>query len=234
MIDCLDLLSDILSRFEATVKAITDLQKAVLSAVTPLLDNARPAVRKRAVTTLGKAPIRQLVRLKSRGRTDLKFVICLAVLVASYEVGFTKLVTGTVVKTLQATNTDQLRTSVSLVGALAKTAPQQMGKQAPELIPLILGAATAHDDDELKEGVLLTLETLVLKCPTETGPFINQIVDAGTSLIKYDPNWAADDEDEDIEMGDDDDEDEDDDFDDDDLDEDDVSNTLWRMISLRG
>jgi hypothetical protein len=54
LIDCLDLLSDILSRFEATVKAIADLQKAVLSAVTPLLNNGRPAVRKRAVTTLGR------------------------------------------------------------------------------------------------------------------------------------------------------------------------------------
>lgn len=53
LIDCLDLLSDILSRFEATVKAIADLQKAVLSAVTPLLANGRPAVRKRATTTLG-------------------------------------------------------------------------------------------------------------------------------------------------------------------------------------
>lgn len=54
LIDCLDLLSDILSRFEATVNAIADLQKAVLGAVTPLLNNARPAVRKRAVTTLGQ------------------------------------------------------------------------------------------------------------------------------------------------------------------------------------
>jgi cullin-associated NEDD8-dissociated protein 1 len=98
-----------------------------------------------------------------------------------------------------------------------------MGKQTAEVVPLILGAATAHDDDELKEGVLLTLESLVLKCPTETGPFITQIVEAGTSLIKYDPNWAADDDDEeDVEMGEDD-EDEDDDFADDDLDDDDVS-----------
>lgn len=98
-----------------------------------------------------------------------------------------------------------------------------MGKQVQEIIPLILGAATAHDDVELKEGVLLTLEALVLKCPTESGPFIPQIVEAGASLIKYDPNWAADDEDEeDVEM-DDDDEDDEDDFGDDDLDEDDVS-----------
>ena len=54
LIDCLDLLSDILSRFEATVSAIADLQKAVLGAVTSLLNNGRPAVRKRAVATLGK------------------------------------------------------------------------------------------------------------------------------------------------------------------------------------
>lgn len=155
--------------------------------------------------------------------TDL-FAQYAAILVASYESGFTKLVSRTVIPTLQANNTDQLRTSVTLVGALAKMAPQQMGKQAQEIIPLVLGAATAHDDVELKEGVLLTLETVVLRCPTETGPFITQIVEAGTSLIKYDPNWAADDDDEeDVEMGDDNDDDEDDDFADDDLDDDDVS-----------
>lgn len=42
----------------------------------------------------------------------------------------------------------------------------------------------------------------MLRCPTETTPYISQIVEVATKLIKYDPNYAAGDEDmdEDAEM----------------------------------
>lgn len=53
LIDSLDLLSDLLSRFESTVKTLASLQSSVLKAATPLLNNGRAAVRKRAVATLG-------------------------------------------------------------------------------------------------------------------------------------------------------------------------------------
>lgn len=88
-----------------------------------------------------------------------------------------------------------------------------MGKKAKDLVPLIL-TALKKDDDELREGALQSLEALVLKCPTEVGPFVTQIVEAGTTWIKYDPNYAGDD-DEDVEMGEadeDEEADEDDDF----------------------
>lgn len=55
LIDSLDLLSDLLSRFESTVKTIPSLQTSVLAATTPLLSNSRIAVRKRAVATLGRS-----------------------------------------------------------------------------------------------------------------------------------------------------------------------------------
>ena len=36
-----------------------------------------------------------------------------------------------------------------------------------------------------------TLETFLLKCPTETTPFVTQIIDTANKLTKFDPNYAA-------------------------------------------
>lgn len=53
LIDALELLSDIVSRFESTVRTMTALQNSILKAVTPLLSSDRAVIRKRSVTTLG-------------------------------------------------------------------------------------------------------------------------------------------------------------------------------------
>ena len=66
---------------------------------------------------------------------------------------FNSLITGTVTKALNGSNSERLKTAVSLVGALAKSAPTKMGKKAADLVPLILKAA-AKDGDELREGAL--------------------------------------------------------------------------------
>lgn len=105
---------------------------------------------------------------------------------------------------------DRRVTAVQLVGAIARTAPQKLGPVVGELLPGIF-SAISKDDPELKESCLQTLESLVLRCPQEITPCLNQIINAGLEYIKYDPNYAADDEeDEDEEMEDADDDDDDD------------------------
>ena len=52
LIDALELLSDIVGRFESTVRTMTSLQNSILKAVTPLLDSDRAIIRKRSVATL--------------------------------------------------------------------------------------------------------------------------------------------------------------------------------------
>lgn len=54
LIDSLDLLSDIVTRFESTVRALSNLQSKILQACVPLLGHSRAAVRKRSVGTIGK------------------------------------------------------------------------------------------------------------------------------------------------------------------------------------
>lgn len=181
LVDSLDLVADIPSRFESTVRSNTHLQQSILKATTPLLSHGRPAVRKRAVAALAT----------------------LIPTTASSNV-FDTLVSTTILPTLQpGAADDHFRTSVSLVAALARSAPTRIGPRVGELVPLVLAGAT-KEDDEAKEGVLQCLEALVLKCPTETGPLLNRIVEKGTELLKYDPNFAGgdDDEDEDEEMAD--------------------------------
>ncbi|BGP50195.1 hypothetical protein JCM10450v2_006106 [Rhodotorula kratochvilovae] len=212
LLDSLDLVSDILSRFEATVRTLPSLQQAVLKAATPLLAHGRAAVRKRTVATL-------------------------AVLIPSAHAPalLDSLLTETVVPVLERADAgDALRTSISLVGALARSAPAQVGGKAAALIPLVLHGAD-RGDDEGKEGVLQCLEAFVLRCPAEAAPHLSAIVDKGTELLRYDPNYAGGDDDDDAgasdeEMGaaSDDDEfgDDDDDFDDDFDDDDDTS---WKV-----
>lgn len=213
LVDSLDLVSDILSRFESTVRSNPHLQQSILKATTPLLSHGRPAVRKRAVAALAT----------------------LIPTTASSNV-FDTLISTTILPTLQATTggDDQFRTSVSLVAALARSAPTRIGPRVAELVPLVLAGAN-KDDDEAKEGVLQCLEALVLKCPSETGPLLNRIVDKGTELLKYDPNFAGGDDDgddEDEEMADDEEQDDDDDeLDDDEFEEeyDDDDDTSFKV-----
>ncbi|GAA6003408.1 TIP120 domain-containing protein [Rhodotorula paludigena] len=208
VLDSLDLISDILSRFESTVRTLPNLQQSVLKAATPLLAHGRAAVRKRTVSTIATL-------VPTTGSTDV----------------FSALLKSTILPSLQSAADDKLRTSISLVGALARSAPSQIGSKAGDLIPLVLKGAE-KDDDEGKEGVLQCLEAFVLKCPTETGPHLNSIVDKATELLKYDPNYAGGDDDaEDEEMaGASDDEDDafgdDDEFDEDYDDDDDTS---WKV-----
>ncbi|KAJ7487730.1 armadillo-type protein [Mycena galericulata] len=98
--------------------------------------------------------------------------------------------------------------TVHLVAAVARTALTQIAPVLPEIVPGVL-KAVQRDDDELREGSLQALEALLLRCPTEITPYVAPIVQAGCQYIKYDPNYAGDD-DEDEEMADADEDDEED------------------------
>jgi hypothetical protein len=131
ILDSLDLLSDILSRFSSTLSNNTALQTSILRACTPLLSNGRAAVRKRTVSTLAV-----LINTSSGSPALLN-----------------GLLEDTILPNLKGSNSESLRTSISLVGALARTAPTQLSPKVGELVPLVL-AGSANNDDEGKEGVL--------------------------------------------------------------------------------
>ncbi|GAA5973424.1 hypothetical protein JCM11641_006452 [Rhodosporidiobolus odoratus] len=206
VLDSLDLLSDILSRFSTSLSASPGLQSSILRAAVPLLSSGRAAVRKRTVSTLS------VLISSSSSSPEL----------------LDQLMNQTVLPSLKSDGGEKLRTTISLVGALARAAPQQLGESVATIVPLVMKGAEG-EDDEAKEGVLQCLESLLLKVPTPTAPYLSSIIEKAAELLKYDPNYAGGD-DEDEEMGDaDEDEDQDDEFGDDEDEYDDEDDTSWKV-----
>ncbi|KAJ6521352.1 armadillo-type protein [Mycena vulgaris] len=184
LVETLAILSILISRFPAHLSSAT-LTPQPLTVLAPLLVHARPVVRKRAIITLAQfVPISQGYLF-----TDLLATHVFPFLASN-------------------ANLEKQRTTVHLVAAVARTAPTQIAPVLAEIVPGVL-KAVQRDDDELREGSLQALEALLLRCPTEITPYVGPIMQAGSQYIKYDPNYAGDDEDE--EMTDADDEDDEDD-----------------------
>lgn len=67
-----------------------------------------------------------------------------------------------------------------------------------QVMPIIVQhTVQADEDDELREICLQSLESFVVRCPTEITSYLNEIIKLGLEYIKYDPNYAEDDDDDD-------------------------------------
>ncbi|KAG2745509.1 TIP120-domain-containing protein [Suillus brevipes Sb2] len=188
LIETLSTLSILITRFPAHVSDPA-LSPHPLPAIAPLLSHSRPAVRKRAILTLSQyVPVAPPVLVN-----DLLQNHILPFLAPN-------------------ANLEKQRTTVHLVAAIIRQAPQQLTSVYNDIIPGVV-KAVQRDDDELREGCLQALETLLLRSLTEAAPFLSSIVQIGNQFIKYDPNYAGPDDGEDEEMADADDDDEDTDLD---------------------
>ncbi|KAF9007899.1 armadillo-type protein [Cyathus striatus] len=188
LVETLSILSILISRFPNNLSS--GLNPPPLAVLPPLLSHQRPVVRKRAILTLS-----QFIPISS---PEL----------------FSQLLRDDVFPNLSpSASIDRQRTTIQLVAAIARHSPLQIAPVLDQIIPGIL-QAKEKDDEELRESCLQALEALVLRCPAEITQYLSSIIIAGNQFIKYDPNYAGDDEDE--EMAD---ADEDDDDDDDELDE---------------
>ncbi|CCM03714.1 uncharacterized protein FIBRA_05860 [Fibroporia radiculosa] len=182
LLETLSILSILIVRFPAYV-ASAELEPQPLSVLTPMLDHPRPAVRKRAITTLAQ--------FLPTARPEL----------------FSELLSKKILPELvSSTYVDNQRTTVQLIAAVARHTPHQIGPVLGNLVPGII-KAVERDDEELQESCLQALEALVLRCPAEITPFLSSTIQVGNKWIKYDPNYAGGD-DEDEEMADEDDDDE--------------------------
>ncbi|KAG8220729.1 armadillo-type protein [Butyriboletus roseoflavus] len=184
LLETLSTLSILITRFPAHF-ADPNLNPQPLIAIAPLLTHSRPAVRKRAISTLSQF-----------------------VPVAPPEL-FSTLLQNNILPFLVANaNLEQQRTTVNLVAAIFRQSPQQLTPSLGDIVPGLL-QAVKRDDDELREGCLQALEALLLRSPGEATPFVDSMVQVGIQYIKYDPNYADEDDGEDEEMPDADDDDDD-------------------------
>ncbi|KAI9310911.1 armadillo-type protein [Dichotomocladium elegans] len=171
--DSLDILAEMFARFGSQVTAAqqNEIQKTLL----PLLDHSRSAVRKRTTVAIGHS----VVHL-----TEVMYSGLMAYLLGQLQT---------------VTNSEKLRTLVQCAGVLST---KRFGAYLPQLMPIIVTyASKADEDDELREMCLQSLESFVLRCPTEISPYIGNIIELGLEYLKYDPNYAADDDDDEEDEG---------------------------------
>ncbi|ODA79128.1 hypothetical protein RJ55_04720 [Drechmeria coniospora] len=163
-----------------------------------------------------------------------------------------------------ATNPVTRRLYIAILGSVARSVPSRFGPHLSKTAPFVLQAVSkdeldqhmkilndgedlARDFNEVREAALVTLEAFLASCPQEMRQFTDEIIACSLLYMKYDPNYAVDD-DEDMDVDDEgaaEDENEEDDFDEDDGfadDDDDASwkvrrcavKTLYTLISTRG
>lgn len=166
---CLDILNDLLQRFGSLI--LPDIDK-VQKVVQPHLTSGRPATRKRAINCLGHLAV--LI-------PDNLFASLIDFLLSNIE---------------GSKKADDIRTLIQAFGAISRSAGYRLGKYLPRIVPLIVlhSDAAKAEDDELRENCFQAFESLVLRCPKDISPYLNDIINLSLKFIKYDPNYAAEDE----------------------------------------
>ena len=111
-------------------------------------------------------------------------------------------------------NPSRLRLLISVTGSLARGIPERFGPYLKTLCPFILSAVDGRDlanrdlgdepdmeMDEVREAALVALESFQSCCTEEMKQFTDDLLNAGTVFLKYDPNYADPGDDDDEEMG---------------------------------
>lgn len=208
-VELIDILALIFIRFPGQVTSRAQLQTNSLNVLLSLLSSPRPHIRKRSI-----AAVSALAPLLSENNFALLSKSLMKVLGESSGNDSMDVDDAANTSTSYAASELVKRTSyASLVGALSRTCTGKMAKGLETLMPCLLKLTEEMDNEDALEasmtvgqrcdisacpvagdnlakslaGRLQTLETIVLRCPTEVTPFLTQIATRCTVLLKYDP-----------------------------------------------
>lgn len=179
LLDALDTLVELLNRFGLTIQTFSDAEQATLvKACLPLLSHSRPAVRKRVIIALGSLSVRL---------TDSLFANLISNLLQMFTT---------------TRNDDLLATLFDLCGQISRADSALAGESRfspylQSILPPVLDAIE-HEDDSLKESCLQAIESFLLMGTESAKRFENSIVDTTLKYLSYDPNYHADDSDDEI------------------------------------
>jgi cullin-associated NEDD8-dissociated protein 1 len=105
------------------------------------------------------------------------------------------------------------RLYITVLGSMARSIPYRFGLHLSELAPLVLGVLSEEElqaqldeisegggatleFNEVREAALVALEAFLSSCPTQMRPFTTDAVQACIRYLKFDPNYAGDDDEE--------------------------------------
>ncbi|KAI8337575.1 armadillo-type protein [Chlamydoabsidia padenii] len=186
--DTMDILADVISRFGGQVPE--HQQSLIQQTLLSFLSHSRTTIRKRTTFAIGYLAVHINDNLFD---STLTYILD----------GFEK----------NRNSSDKLRTIVQSTGVLSRYSPARIGRHLPEIVPMVTRfTKEADEDDELREICLQTLESFVIRCPSEIAMYIDELIALGLEYLKYDPNFADNNDDDDDMMDEDDDEDEEDEY----------------------
>ncbi|KAI9793096.1 MAG: hypothetical protein M1816_000994 [Peltula sp. TS41687] len=110
---------------------------------------------------------------------------------------------------------EKRRLLMSLTGAMVRSIPQKFGPYLMTLTPFILSALSEEElaeqaektaegggndpeADEVREAALVALESFLASCSTEMRFYTTEIIHAALLFLKYDPNVAQDESDQEV------------------------------------
>jgi cullin-associated NEDD8-dissociated protein 1 len=177
-IRCLEILHDLLQHFPSLLA--NDLP-TIKGKLLPELASLRAPIRKRAVTCVGALCV---------CLSDSLFVQVVEHLLEQVGAGAAKPSDVT------------LTTYIQTICAIARGSGFRLGTSLGRIVPLLIECAshaqgTSDAGTEVAEHCLQASEALVARCPSEITPFIPQLLELGLLYLKYDPNYAADEDGED-------------------------------------
>jgi len=172
---CLEILNDLLKNFGMIMaRDLASIQSGIL----PMLSSPVAATRKRVSTCVAS------------------LAIC------APEQLFATLV-GTIFNNIETSKTpDEIRTYIQTIAGISRSVGHRLGRELKRIIPLFMTFCDNPkyaEDTEMLENCLQAFESFVLRCPKEITPHLDAIVGTSLRFVKHDPNYADDDEDDQME-----------------------------------
>lgn len=163
----LDIMAELTARYGSLLPDPEGLKKALL----PELDESRAGVRKRAIQ-------------------------CLASLAAALQPASLDDLCDTVFTRLEGKGLkpDTARTYIQAVGGISKSVGYRFGKHLGRAVPLAIRylRGAAEGDEELREYCLQALESFVQRSPQDARAQLGEILPTCLEFLRFDPNYADD------------------------------------------
>ncbi|PRP86551.1 HEAT repeat-containing protein [Planoprotostelium fungivorum] len=89
-----------------------------------------------------------------------------------------------------STQPEELRTYMQAISAVSRSVGYRLGKYLNDILPKVMKhCESGAEDDELKENCFQCFESLILRCPKDITPFLDQIQKLCLAYVGHDPNY---------------------------------------------
>ncbi|RYP73047.1 hypothetical protein DL770_007848 [Monosporascus sp. CRB-9-2] len=236
-------------------KGILDHSDPSAEAVDVLIEVVRcygPLLQPLEVEKLQDVVVKVLERSSTASPVKKRAVVALAILAPHLSDEVLERLVERIQKAMEAPNLSPImrRLYITITGSLARSIPHQLGEYVPKLVPSVLGVlsqeelrvqldAVSEGNDQLsvefnevREAALVALEAFIASCGAEMRQFTDEVISSCLRYLKFDPNYAVDEDEEMEEDGDTDEADdelEDDDEFEDDAGFDDDDDASWKV-----